>query len=82
MSNTKQEVLRKIHKGIESVRPYLIADGGDVELVDVTDDNIVKVKLLGACEGCPFSMMTLKAGIEHAIRKEWPELNSLESVEG
>ena len=76
----KKEVLLKIHKGIESVRPYLTADGGDVELIDVTDDNVVKVKLLGACDGCPFSMMTLKAGIEQAIRKEWPELKSLESV--
>lgn len=75
-----KEVLEKVNKGIENVRPYLIADGGDVELVDVTDDNIVKVKLTGACDGCPFSMMTLKAGIEQSIKKEWPELVGLESV--
>ncbi|HBH50002.1 MAG TPA: hypothetical protein DDX98_15255 [Bacteroidales bacterium] len=81
MASTKnKDILLKINKGIEAVRPYLTADGGDVELVDVTDDNIVKVRLLGACEGCPFSMMTLKAGIEQAIRKEWPELNTLEAV--
>jgi Fe-S cluster biogenesis protein NfuA len=76
-----KSVLEKINRGIDSVRPYLVADGGDVELIDVTSDNIVKVKLLGACDGCPFSIMTLKAGIEQAIKKEWPELNTLESVE-
>ena len=79
-TNTKEEILAKINKGIDAVRPYLTADGGDVELVEVTDDNIVKVRLLGACEGCPFSMMTLKAGIEQAVKKEWPELNALEAV--
>lgn len=81
INNVDKEILEKINKGIETVRPYLIADGGDVELIDVTPENIVKVKLVGACEGCPFSMMTLKAGIEQAIKKEWPELNTLESVE-
>jgi Fe-S cluster biogenesis protein NfuA len=75
-----EDILLKINKGIEAVRPYLTADGGDVELVDVTSDNVVKVRLLGACDGCPFSVMTLKAGIEQAIRKEWPELNTIESV--
>jgi Fe-S cluster biogenesis protein NfuA len=75
-----KEILEKVIKAIDSVRPYLKADGGDVQLVDVTDDNVVKVKLLGACEGCPFSIMTLKAGIEEAIKKEWPELKSLEAV--
>lgn len=74
------EILSRINKGIESVRPFLNADGGDVKLVDVTPDNVVKVKLTGACDGCPFSVMTLKTGIEQAIRKEWPEMTSLESV--
>lgn len=81
MANTlNKEVMEKINKAISSVRPYLIADGGDVELVEVTPDNVVKVKLTGACDGCPFSMMTLKAGIEQAIKAEWPELSSLVSV--
>ena len=74
------EVLEKVNKGIDAVRPYLTADGGDVELVEITDDNVVKVRLLGSCEGCPFSMMTLKAGIEQSIKKEWPEISSIESV--
>lgn len=73
-------ILEKINKGIEAIRPYLQADGGNVELVEITSDNVVKVRLLGACEGCPFSLMTLKAGIEQAIRKEWPDLKALESV--
>ena len=79
-STVDKSIIEKIQKGIDSVRPYLTADGGDVELIDVTEDNVVKVKLLGACDGCPFSIMTLKAGIEQAVRKEWPELNTLESV--
>ena len=62
---------------IESVRPYLKADGGDVELIDLTEDLIVKVRLTGACDGCPFSLMTLKAGIEQAIRKNVPEIKEL-----
>lgn len=77
---TNKDIISKINKGIELVRPYLVTDGGDVELVEVDLDNTVKVRLLGACQGCPFSMMTLKAGIEQAIRKEWPELKTLESV--
>lgn len=81
INSIDKAILEKINKGIDAVRPYLIADGGDVELVDITPDNIVKVKLTGACEGCPFSMMTLKAGIEQAVKKEWPDLKSLESVE-
>ncbi len=77
---TDGKVLDKINSAIDSIRPYLIADGGDVELVEVTDDLIVKVKLVGACDGCPFSMQTLKAGIEQAIRSEVPDIKELLSV--
>ncbi len=80
MSESKEEILAKINKGIETIRPYLVADGGDVEFVEVTTDNVVKVRLLGSCSGCPFSLMTLKAGIEESVRKEWPGMKSLESV--
>jgi len=79
--NWREEALQKINKAIDEVRPYLIADGGDVELVDLTDDNTVKVRLMGACDGCPFSMMTLQAGIEQAIRKNFPEMKELVAVE-
>ncbi|MBN1790078.1 MAG: NifU family protein [Bacteroidales bacterium] len=79
--NWREEALQKINKAIDEVRPYLVADGGDVELVDLTDDNTVKVRLMGACDGCPFSMMTLQAGIEQAIRKNFPEMKELVAVE-
>jgi Fe-S cluster biogenesis protein NfuA len=77
----KKDLLQKITSAIETVRPYLKADGGDVELIDVTDDLVVKVRLTGACDGCPFSMMTLKAGIEQAVRRNVPEIKELQAVE-
>jgi Fe-S cluster biogenesis protein NfuA len=81
MSNQREMILEKITEAISDVRPYLKADGGDVELVDLTADNTVKVRLTGACDGCPFSIMTLKAGIEQAIRKKFPEMKELIAVE-
>ena len=69
----------KVEKELNDVRPHLQADGGDVELVDV-ENNIVKVRLKGACAGCPMSQMTLKQGIERHIKKLIPEIISVESV--
>lgn len=69
----------KVETALESVRPALQADGGDVELVDV-ENGIVKVRLTGACAGCPMSQMTLKQGIESYIKKAIPEILSVESV--
>lgn len=77
----KDKITEKVNAAIETVRPYLITDGGDVNLVEITDDLVVKVKLIGACDGCPFSLMTLKAGIENAIRKKLPELKELVAVD-
>ncbi len=76
-SNTKEKVL----KALERVRPYLQSDGGDIQLVEVTTDNIVRVKLQGACYGCPYSLQTLKAGVEQALIKEVPEIKSVVSVD-
>lgn len=76
-----EDILEKINSAINEVRPYLNADGGDVELVELTGDNTVKVRLTGACDGCPFSVMTLKAGIEQAIRKKFPEMKELIAVD-
>jgi len=67
----------KVLAAIEKIRPTLQADGGDVELVDVVD-NVAKVRLTGACGGCPFSQMTLKNGIERILKQEIPELISVE----
>ena len=65
---------------LEEVRPHLQADGGDVELVEVSDDGVVKVRLTGACAGCPMRQMTLKGGIENFIRKKVPEIKTVEAV--
>lgn len=70
----------EIQKALNNIRPYLQADNGDVELIDVTEDGIVKVKLLGACEICPLSVMTLRAGIERAIMREVPAVKRIEAV--
>ncbi len=69
----------KVTEALDKVRPSLQADGGDVELVDVAD-GVVKVKLKGACAGCPMSQMTLKNGIERYLKQAVPEVKSVESV--
>ncbi|NMC39680.1 MAG: NifU family protein [Bacteroidales bacterium] len=70
-------MIERINVALNQIRPYLNADGGDVLLCDVTDDLIVKVKLTGACGDCPFSLYTLKAGVEEALRKEIPEIREV-----
>ena len=70
----------KVQQALETVRPFLQADGGDVELVDVQEDGTVLVRLEGACCGCPMSQMTLKAGIEERLREQVPEVKCVEAV--
>ncbi|MBA7652440.1 Fe/S biogenesis protein NfuA [subsurface metagenome] len=70
----------KVEKVLDEVRPGLQADGGDVELVDVTEDGIVKVKLTGACAGCPMSTLTLKMAIEKRLKEKIPEVKAVEQV--
>ncbi|MBL7131905.1 MAG: NifU family protein [Candidatus Omnitrophica bacterium] len=70
----------KIEAALNKVRPMLQADGGNVELVEVTDEGVVKVKLTGACGGCPMSQVTLKAGIEKVLRQEVPEVKEVIAV--
>jgi Fe-S cluster biogenesis protein NfuA len=69
-----------ILKALESMRPFLQSDNGDVELVDVTEDGIVKVKLLGECKECPLSAMTLRAGIERSLMQQVPGVRRIEAV--
>ncbi|MFO7827524.1 MAG: NifU family protein [Bacteroidales bacterium] len=71
---------KKINDAIEMVRPYLVADGGNIEFVELTEDMIVKVQLMGACGSCPFSLQTLKNGVEQAVRKQVPEVKEVVSV--
>jgi Fe-S cluster biogenesis protein NfuA len=76
-TNTINERVAKV---LERVRPYLQSDGGDISLLEVTDDMTVKVRLKGACHGCPYSLQTLKAGVEQAILKEVPEIKRVISA--
>ncbi len=73
---TKEQVQEALNK----IRPQLQADGGDVELVDVNETGVVKVRLTGACGGCPMSQMTLKMGIEKFLKQQIPEVASVESA--
>ncbi len=70
----------KVEKALAKVRSFLQADGGDVELIEVTDEGVVKVKLTGACGGCPMASMTLKSGIEKTLKEEVPEVKRVEAV--
>ncbi len=70
----------EVQAALDKVRPSLQADGGDAELVEITEDNVVKVRLKGACHGCPMSQMTLKNGIERFIKEAVPAVKSVEAV--
>lgn len=70
----------RVEKALEKVRPMLIADGGNVELIDVTSDGVVKLKLKGSCGCCPMSQMTLKMGIERIIKEEVPEIKEVIAI--
>ena len=71
----------KVNEALEQLRPYLKEDGGDMELVEITDEGVARVLLLGACSGCSMSAMTLKAGLEEAVRKVAPEIIRVEAVD-
>lgn len=77
----KNKLFDKINSALNQVRPYLQADGGDISLIDISDDFVVKVKLTGACQGCPFSYQTLKSGVEQALIREVPEIKEVVSVD-
>jgi Fe-S cluster biogenesis protein NfuA len=70
----------KVLEALEAVRPMLLADGGDVELVEVTEQGVVRVRLQGACHGCPMSTMTLKNGIERIVKEQVPGVTAVEAV--
>jgi Fe-S cluster biogenesis protein NfuA len=70
----------QVEAALDSIRPYLEADGGNVSVEEITPENVVKLKLLGSCGSCPMSIMTLKAGIEQAIKKAVPEITGVEAV--
>lgn len=71
------QITKRVEKALLNIRPYLQADGGDISLVEVSPDMVVKVRLIGACHGCPFSLQTLKAGVEQSLMKEVPEIKAV-----
>lgn len=74
------ELLQRVELALDSIRPYLEADGGNVSVEEITTDKVVRLRLLGACGSCPMSIMTLKAGIEEAVKKAVPEIMGVEAV--
>ena len=80
MGIDKASIMNKVEEAIEQLRPFLAADGGDMELVEITDDAVVRVRLLGACKDCSMSEMTMKAGLEEAVKKAAPEILRVEEV--
>ena len=75
-----ENIVEQVEETIDKIRPGLQADGGDVELINITDDGIVEVKLKGACDGCPMASLTIKNGIERTLKEEFPELKEVKAV--
>jgi Fe-S cluster biogenesis protein NfuA len=80
MEVENSELILKIEASLDTMRPYLKDDGGNVEIVEITDDMVVKVRLIGTCSTCPQSYMTMNAGIETAVRQAVPEVKSVIAV--
>jgi Fe-S cluster biogenesis protein NfuA len=79
-THTDNVFLERIEKALDQIRPYLEADGGNVRVLELSEDMVLKLELLGACGSCPMSTMTLKAGVEQTIRREVPEIQSVVAV--
>jgi len=77
----KEEIIEKVNQALEQIRPFLNDDGGDIELIEVTHDLFVKVRLLGACKSCSMSSMTIKGGVEESIKRVIPELKGVITIE-
>jgi Fe-S cluster biogenesis protein NfuA len=80
MNKAKKDIIHRIENSLDTLRPFLEQDGGNIEVLDITDDFIVKIKLIGNCEACPMSDMTMKAGVEQAIKSAVPEVVRVDAV--
>jgi Fe-S cluster biogenesis protein NfuA len=78
---TSEEVRLNVEKALEEIRPFLKSDGGDISLLEIEDDRLVKVQLLGACVGCSVNQMTLKSGVEMTIKKYAPQIEKVLNIE-
>lgn len=74
------ELMTKVQQALDEIRPAIQMDGGDVELVDITEDGVAQVRMVGACGGCPMSMVTLQAGIERIIKRKVPSITGVQAI--
>ena len=77
---TLEDITKNIETALDSIRPYLMADGGNVKILELSAENVLKLEFVGACGSCPMSTMTFKAGVEEAIKRAVPEVKSIEVV--
>jgi len=82
VNKEKQKFIKSLNDSLDEIRPHLAVDGGDVEVVDYTEEGVVKIKWIGNCINCSMSAMTMKAGIEQTIKSKFPEINSVEPING
>lgn len=80
MSNIVQELAQKVEASLDSIRPYLKADGGDVQIKNISDDHVVQLEFVGTCGNCSMSTMTFKAGVEAAIKRDVPQIKAIEVI--
>jgi len=80
VSEESKELLERVERSLDTMRPYLNDDGGNVEIVDITEDMTLRLRLVGACSTCPQSFMTMKAGIEEAVRRAVPEIKAVVAI--
>lgn len=80
MEMTREDLVIKVDKALDDVRPYLETDGGNVKVVGIDEDMVVTLELLGACGNCPMSLMTMKAGIEETIKRQVPEIKNVKAI--
>ncbi len=81
-TSEKVEILKELDKALDDLRPHLAVDGGNIELVEITDDWEVKVRWLGNCQTCSMSVMTMKAGVEQTLKQKMPQIKSVEAING
>lgn len=76
----EKELLSRVENALDSIRPYLVADGGNVRIVEITPEKLLRLEFMGNCGNCPMSSMTFKAGVEEAVKRQVPEIKSIEVV--
>ena len=79
-SSPLQSLYQRVDAALQTIRPYLEADGGDVKILEISEEGVVRLELLGACGSCPMSTMTLRAGVEEAIKRAVPEVKSVDAI--